>query len=236
MAQNSNYPNNHNPKKIAFEADSLNSTFRWEMELTPGLPGNKVAFMDGYSKGKGNENINRLTLLYKKLVNPVLPYLSRCNSIFIYEQDNNLPKPYHPVLLKLYPHGFQALGWVREAPVIVNFLNTYYSTYVRTGSMPALEDRRKNARQQFFNPDLDHSRYTFKTREELAEFCRQRVNVYSLTCMNIWYHKHADLQPELFTTDNREAAQHVINTASTLEQAQMALQAMQNSPNYKTNR
>jgi hypothetical protein len=224
-------PNTGTPR---FEADPMNSTYRWELYLTAGLKGNRVPLMDGYSKGMGFENTNKVELLYRKLVNPLLPYLSKCDVIIIYEQNRGLPKDMHPKLLELYPHSFGAHGWVKETPVITNFLETYYSEYVRTGTMPPVEDRRKNVRQPFYMADLDHSKHSFKDQEELKKFCSARVEKYSAQCMTGWYYRHADFQPELFENDVTEALTHTVHTAKTAEAAAAAMSAMHGK--YPSNR
>lgn len=224
-----------------FEADPINSTYRWELYLTPGQPGNKVALMDGYSKGFGYENTNKVDLLYKKLINPLLPYLFKCDCIVIYEQRAGLPKNLHPVLIELYPRDFQVYSWVRETAPIVSFLNTYYAEYIRTGTMPPIEDRRKNARQAFLNPELDHSKYDFRTADELKDFCSRHVQKYSARCMETWYFKHAEFQPELFENAPQmiDALNHAKNTAQTQEAAQAAqssLNSMLNNSKFKSTR
>ncbi|QIP14714.1 hypothetical protein G8759_19895 [Spirosoma aureum] len=212
-------PNTGIPK---FEADPINSTFRWELYLTAGRKGNSVPLMDGYSKGMGFENTNRLELLYKKLINPVLPYLTRCDLIVIYENDRRILKQLQPKILELYPHDFVAHGWVKETAVITDFLSTYYNEYVHTGIMPPIEDRRKNVRQTVYFAELDHSKQNFETLEQLRAFCESKFSKYSAQCMTGWFYRHADFQPELFEADKSEALAHTIHTASTLEAAQAA--------------
>ena len=231
-------PNNGATK---FEADPINSTYRWELYLTPGVRGNKVPLMDGYSKGIGYENTNKVDLLYKKLINPLLPYLFKCDAIVIYEQKAGLPKHLHPVLIELYPRDYQVHSWVKETAPLVEFLNTYYTEYVRTGSMPPIEDRRKNARQAFLNPELDHSKHTFLSADELKNFCYSRIQKYSAKCMETWYFKHADFQPELFENIPQmvDSLNHAKNTAQTHEAAQAAqssLDSMLNNTKFKSNR
>lgn len=203
----------------------MNSTFRWEMYLTPGLKGNKVPLLDGYSKGKGFENTNKLELLYKKLVNPVLPYLSRCDGIVIYEQTRGLPKALHTKLIELHPREFVAYGWIKETEPIMSFLNDYYTLFLTTGQLPPIEDRRRNVRQPVYFVELDHSKYNFTSKEELLAFCKALIPKYSAKCMETWFFKHVDFQPELFITDNSAELNHAINTASTYEAAEEARQA-----------
>ncbi|RYC69774.1 hypothetical protein [Spirosoma sordidisoli] len=213
-------PNTGTPE---FSADPINSTYRWELHLTPGHPRNRVALLDGYSKGMGFENTNKLVLLYRKLVNPVLPYLSRCDKIIIFEQNPGLPKEFHTKLLEIMPHDYRAFGWVASDSFINEFLQSYYAEYKQTGIITPVEDRRKNVRKAFYVPELDHSKYDFKTQQELQDFCRRLVNKYSAQCMTIWYHKHAEFQPELFSTDVTGALQHQVHAAPSAEAAEAAL-------------
>ncbi|WP_461102183.1 hypothetical protein [Spirosoma koreense] len=226
----SSIPPNTIPRRplseVKFQADPINSTFRWELYLTPGKPGNRVALMDGYSKGLGFENTNKVELLYKKLINPILPYLSRCDRIVICEQDKGLPKAYHPVLIDLYPHDFAAYEWVKDSAFLMDYLKRYYNEFIHTGKLPPLEDRRKNARQAVYFADLDHSKHTFRTLQELKDFCAERKQKYSNECMVAWYYKHAEFQPELFDVDNTADLQHIIHTAKTGEEAQRAIDSM----------
>lgn len=215
-----------------FEADPINSTFRWELYLSPGKYGNKVPILDGYSKGMGFENTNRVDLLYKKLVNPILPYLYKCDSIIIYQQDTGLPKHLHPVCLELYPRTYKAFGWVGELTPILDFLDRYYAEFVHTGTMPPLEDRRRNARQAFYHQELDHTKVSFTSLRELHEYCYHpsRIARHSATCMEKWYYAHAQHQPELFENAPQlaQALQHAMHTAPTYEAQQAALEGMQN--------
>ncbi|WP_080056744.1 hypothetical protein [Spirosoma aerolatum] len=226
MENYASYPYSRNTTKETFESDPLNSTFRWVMELTPGYPGNKVPEMTGYSKGKGPENPNKLTLLYKKLINPVLPYLIKCDLITVYEQNAALPKDLHPVILELFPHTFKAYGWLYDTPVITDYLEMYYKHYVRTGKVPPIEDRRKNVRQEFYNPELDHSKYNFRNLQELKDFCHARIEKFSRKCMETWYYKHSAFQPELFNNDISADLQHAVHTATTAEGANAAMQEL----------
>lgn len=213
-------PRKANTGTPTFSADPLNSTYRWEIFLTPGLKGNKVPMMDGYSKGMGFENTNKVELLYKKLVNPLLPYLYKSDLILIYEQTPGLPKHLHAKLLELYPRDFGAYGWVKETTPITDFLKQYYSEYLHTGRIPPIEDRRKNVRQPVYMKELDHSIYNFKTLPELQAFCRSKVEKYSAQCMHGWYYRHADFQPELFENDISGALAHAAHTAPSHEVAQ----------------
>jgi hypothetical protein len=165
-------------------------------------------------------------LLYRKLVNPLLPYLHKCDVIVIYEQNRGLPKEFHPKLIELYPRNFGTFGWVKETPVISEFLTTYYSEYIRTGILPPIEDRRKNIRQPVYMADLDHSKYNFQNQDELRAFCRSRVEKYSAQCMHGWYYRHADFQPELFENDVTDALTHTVHTAKTAEAASAAASAL----------
>lgn len=227
-------PNTGAPK---FEADPLNSTYRWEFILTAGHPMNRVPILDGYSKGLGFENPNHVELLFKKLQNPILGYLDRSDAIVIYRQNTALPKQYHTVLLELYPHRFEAFDWLRETKPIMDWLTTFYQEYRRTGKMPPVEDRRKNSRQNFYIPELDHSKHQFRNMQELQEFCRKNTEKYSLTCMQTWYHKHAQFQPELFQEDVADALVHVAHTATTAEASQAARTELNNLYNrFPSNR
>ncbi|GAB3550684.1 hypothetical protein [Spirosoma fluminis] len=233
-AQYARKPNTGSPK---FEADPLNSTFRWELHLTAGHPLNRVPLMDGYSKGIGFENPNRVELLHRKLMNPLLPYLGRCDAIIVFEQNAALPKPYHKALIELKPRSFKTFEWVQQDQFINDFLEAYYSEYVRKGTMPALEDRRKNVRQQFYIPELDHSKHNFKSLEELTQFCQSRIEKYSATCMNDWFTKHSDFQPELFNADIEEALTHRVHSSPTYEGAQAAQAMLQSMySKHQTNR
>lgn len=233
-------PNTGAPK---FEADPMNSTFRWEMYLTPGRQGNKVPILDGYSKGFGYENTNKVELLYKKLINPLLPYLIKCDAIIIYEQKAGLPKDLHPVRLELLPTTYKAFDWVNQTIPILDFLEAYYAEYRRTGTMSPIEDRRKNVRQAFYDPGLDHSKYNFRTHEELNAFCCDpaRIAKHSAKCMEIWYYRHAEFQPELFehTTQYVEALAHAKNIAKNDTEATAAantLNQLINNGRWKSNR
>jgi hypothetical protein len=217
-------PNTGAPK---FQADPINSTFRWELYLTAGLKGNSVPLMDGYSKGMGFENTNKLELLYKKLVNPILPYISRCDLIVVYEQDRRILKHLHPKLLELYPRNFKAHGWLKETTAITDFLENYYTNYIQAGTLPPLEDRRKNVRQTVYFKELDHSKHTFKTIDELKDFCTSHVQKFSYECMRGWYFRHADFQPELFGSDVAAALQQTMNESTTYERAKAAQEGLQ---------
>lgn len=217
------YPRkNFAPKK--FESDPLNSTYRWELYLTPGYPGNKVGVLDGYSKGHGAEASNKVQLLRSKLVNPVLPYLKRCTEIVIFEQNAVLPKHMHKEILILKHDNFYPQEqWIRDTPIIMDFLTAYYTEYTKTGQMPGKEDRRKNVRQPHYFEELNHSNHTFQNLQELKDFCRSKVGRFSEQCMKEWYAIHAEFQPELFQTDDSNALKHMVNTASTYEAAQAAM-------------
>lgn len=204
----------------------MNSTFRWEFYLTQGHPLNKVAIMDGYSKGAGFENPNKVLLMLRKLENPVLPYLTRCDTIVIYEQIKGLPKDYHTKIIELYPREYSVHGWVKDDLAVNQFLDAYYTTYVRTGKMPAAEDRRKNARKAVYMEELDHSRYNFQNQKELVDFCKRLVPKYSYEAMKGWYQSHSQFQPELFENNIVGAMTQAIHEAPNLEQAQAAQAAI----------
>ncbi|RIV20558.1 hypothetical protein DYU11_21165 [Fibrisoma montanum] len=213
-------PNTGSPK---FEADPIGSTYRWELYLTPGHPLNKVGLMDGYSKGMGFENPNKVVLLHRKLMNPLLPYLTRCDAILVFENNKALPKEYHKKLIELRSNDFKTFDWVQKDTFLNQFLNAYYTEFIQTGTMPPVEDRRKNVRKAEYMAELDHSKYTFKTLEELTQFCQSRYEKYSATCMNDWFAKHADFQPELFNADIENALIHQVHSSPTQEGAQLAI-------------
>ncbi|GAB3958256.1 hypothetical protein GCM10028805_52240 [Spirosoma harenae] len=239
MTANSGYiprkPNTRTPK---FEADPMNSTFRWELYLTAGRAGNKVPMMDGYSKGMGFENTNKVELLYKKLINPLLPYMSKCDVIIVYEQNRALPKHLHTKLLELYPRSFGAHSWLKDTPTITDFIGQYYAEYLKSGTMPPIEDRRKNVRQPVYMKELDHSIYQFKSLQQLKDFCREKSPKYSEQCMFGWFHRHADFQPELFEVANLAAdLSHAASTSTTAEGAGAAVNAIDQMNNkFKVNR
>ncbi|MVM35015.1 hypothetical protein GO755_33620 [Spirosoma sp. HMF4905] len=225
-------PNTGTPK---FEADPMNSTFRWEIYLTQGQHGNKVPILDGYSKGMGYENTSRVDLLYKKLINPILPYLHKSDTIVIYQQDPGLPKHLHPVVLELLPRQYFAYDWVGQTTPITHFLDRYYNEFIYSGTMPPTEDRRKNARQAFYHAELDHTRHSFASLEELHNFCYQpsRIAKHSATCMEKWYYIHAQYQPELFENgpqlaDNLQHAKDIAPNSDSAQAAQNSLQALYN--------
>lgn len=226
MNHTANYDRRPNTGTPKFEADPINSTYRWELYLTPGQARNTVGLLDGYSKGMGYENTNQVQLLYRKLVNPLLPYLSRCDTIIVYRQVHGLPKEFHTKLLELYRHDFKTFDWVAEDRFLNNFLHNYYEEYVQKGTMPALEDRRKNARKSVLMAELDHTKYQFKSLAELQDFCDRMSYKYSQTCMLGWYHSHAQFQPELFESDITDAVAHAVHQAATLEEAQSARSAL----------
>jgi hypothetical protein len=230
-----NYSRNPNSNAQKFKSDPLNSTYRWEIYLDPGHSGNRVPILDGYSKGIGLENTNKIELLLKKLQNPVLTYLNRCKEIVIYENISQLPKTSHPVLLELKPREWQAYGWLHDDLAVGGFLEAYYKHYVMTGTLPPAEDRRKNARQAFYMEELDHAKYIFPTKQQLIDFCTRLVPKYSRTCMLDWYRAHSQYQPELFEHDLTEVIQNVVNESSTLEQAQAA-QSLNDMINKRTGR
>ena len=234
----SSVPQSYIPRKALeankFQADPMNSTYRWEFYLTPGRAGNRVALLDGYSKGLGFENTNKVELLYKKLINPILPYLVKCDYIIIYEQDKGLPKQYHTKLLELYPRDFQAHSWVGESPVFTDYLDLYYRDYIKSGKMPPVEDRRKNVRQPLYLKDLDHTTRVFGDLDELKRFCAERKEKYSPQCMYAWYYKHAEFQPELFENDITGTLQHVAHTSPTAEGAQAAINQLASKYNARS--
>ncbi|RYC69836.1 hypothetical protein [Spirosoma sordidisoli] len=231
-------PNTGTPK---FEADPINSTFRWELYLTPGNARNRISLMDGYSKGMGFENPNKVLLLYRKLINPLLPYLSRCDAMVIYEQVPGLPKELHTKVLEIYSNQYRAHGWVKDTAVITEYLDNYFNHYVRTGTMPPLEDRRKNVRQPVYMQELDHTKHHFATLDELRVFCRSRSEKYSEICMRGWYYRHAEYQPELFENEVTDmitdALAHQVHTATTYEEAERAQNSLTNLlTKHKSNR
>jgi hypothetical protein len=217
----------HNGRKANdFEADPLHSTYRWELYLTPGHPQNKVGLLDGYSKGQGFENTNKVVLLHRKLVNPILPYLSRCDEIVIYENMPGIAKEFHKKLLELYPRTFTPHGWIKDDMTITDYLERFYESFLQNGKMAPLEDRRKNARQSVYMAELDHSSYNFESLDELKRFCRYHTAKYSYQAMKGWYESHANFQPELFQSDNTENLTHAVHQAKTQEQAQTAMDAI----------
>ncbi len=180
-----------------FEADPLNSTFRWVIHLDPNHARNRVAQLDGYSKGMGYENNNKVQLLLNKLRNPLLGYVEKALLIEVFEQQGGVLKERHPRLITLSPHGYHCADWVAENELICQFLKGVYDTYLTTGQLPSVENRRNNRRQGAYQRDLKHDLYRFNDHGALQVFCREQSAHYGQECMRSWYYSHLRLFPAL---------------------------------------
>lgn len=228
------YPSGTYPRKAfnapKFESDPLNSTYRWEIDLTIGHPDNssRVQQMVGYSKGAGAENPNRVLLLYRKITNPLVRYLYKADRITIFEQIPGVPPAYHIKLMTLYRQEFETFSWVKEDVFFNQFLINLYAEYLKHGKLPPEEDRRKNVRKDVYFAELDHSKLTFATHQDLVDFCKARIEKFSRECMKGFYQAHRDFQPELFENDIHRAALHAKHEAPTSDAAQAIYSGINN--------
>jgi len=188
--------------KVKFKSDPANSKFRWVFHFTPGMPGNSVTTMDGYSKGQGAENSNDRVLLIKKLQNPLLPKFKNCDMIEVFINDFSMPKEKHDRVLVLYPHTFELYGEYQDDQYITNYLEKFYQEFLETGKMEAPEPAQMPITRAALQGELNHS-IRFKTHQELSNYLRKYNQKYGESFMKAWYWKHLEIQPELRTQGKR---------------------------------
>ncbi|MBO0953240.1 hypothetical protein [Fibrella forsythiae] len=200
----SNRPQPRAFSPLKFKSDPASSTYRWEIDLTQDGT-NRVSLMEGYSKGQGFELTNKAELLIRKLGNPLSLYLPKSDEIRLYEnltqlpsgQTLRIPKEQQICILVLYRSGFKAHSWVAQCEPILTHLNGIYQVLTSTGQPP--QHRPGNARKKVWFPELDHSKYTFGSQEQLQLFCRSMLPRHGAECMNKWWKAHLAMQPELAT-------------------------------------
>ena len=167
-------------RKVQLQADKINSTWWWEIELDPTHKRNynpNVTHLYGYSKFQGHDEAqDKDQMLMRKIVMLATNgYLNRSRQITVYRRGTNLiNKQADPIVCVLYAGDFGIpANQVGNFPALVSFLRKLYDQLLAGGDVKYLLPKvtATYSKDEIF----DITRHKFPSQGHLYAWAEQKI-------------------------------------------------------------